>query len=396
MGGGALERVHPDRRRKRDGHARPVGRADAGSAVIVEFGGKSFSTTAGTGGAWKPAVIDQYERPSKHFSRKITVSSKDVPEPKALRYCHERPFAGTLYGDNALPVAPFELVDPSYDKTTRESTLMPVPANADPDGWWMKRHAEKLAEIAANKDRRYDVVMIGDSITHFLESKPERGGEAYAQFTKDFKVLNLGYGGDRTENVIWRELNGELDGYRAKVFTVMIGTNNNDWGDSDPEHVSYGIRRVLTTNANAPTLNVTGGTFENNANLSGWNVTITGSDVTLKGDLSSVDFTVAPGGSYKLDFPANPDKGTTYVLLKTAANTPKPDFDEPKVGPLSRREIDVLTYIAQGKTHEEIGIIGGISAETVRTHMKSILRKLDCANAPAAVSRAYELGILRA
>ncbi len=72
------------------------------------------------------------------------------------------------------------------------------------------------------------------------------------------------------------------------------------------------------------------------------------------------------------------------------------DFDEPKVGPLSRREIDVLSYIAQGKTHEEIGIIGGISAETVRTHMKSILRKLDCANAPAAVSRAYELGILRA
>ncbi len=72
------------------------------------------------------------------------------------------------------------------------------------------------------------------------------------------------------------------------------------------------------------------------------------------------------------------------------------DFDEPKVGPLSRREIDVLSYIAQGKTHEEIGIIGGISAETVRSHMKSILRKLDCANAPAAVSRAYELGILRA
>ena len=202
---------------------------------------------AGADGKWQPAVIDQYERPSKHFSRKITVSSAAVPEPKALRYCHARPFVGSLYGDNALPVAPFELIDPSYDKTTRESTLLPVPANADPEGWWMKRHAEKLAEIAANKDRRYDIVMLGDSITHFMESKPERGGEAYAQFTKDYKVLNLGYGGDRTENVIWRELNGELDGYRAKLFTVMIGTNNNDWGDSDPEHVSYGIRRVLMT-----------------------------------------------------------------------------------------------------------------------------------------------------
>lgn len=202
---------------------------------------------AGADGAWMPAVIDQYERPSKHFGRKITVSARDVPEPKALRYCHERPFAASLYGDNALPVAPFELIDPSYDKTTRESTLMPVPANTDPEGWWMKRHAEKLAEIAANKDRKFDIVMLGDSITHFMESKPERGGDAYAQFTNDYKVLNLGYGGDRTENVIWRELNGELDGYRARLFTVMIGTNNNDWGDSDPEHVSYGIRRILMT-----------------------------------------------------------------------------------------------------------------------------------------------------
>ena len=30
------------------------GRADAGSTVTVEFGGKSFSTTAGTDGAWRP------------------------------------------------------------------------------------------------------------------------------------------------------------------------------------------------------------------------------------------------------------------------------------------------------------------------------------------------------
>lgn len=72
------------------------------------------------------------------------------------------------------------------------------------------------------------------------------------------------------------------------------------------------------------------------------------------------------------------------------------DFDEAKPGPLSAREMDILRYVAQGKTHEEIGIIHDISAETVRTHMKSILRKLDSTNAPAAVSRAYELGILRA
>ena len=71
-------------------------------------------------------------------------------------------------------------------------------------------------------------------------------------------------------------------------------------------------------------------------------------------------------------------------------------FDEPKRGPLSPRELEVLKFIAIGKTHEEIGIIGSISSETVRSHVKNILRKLDVPNSAGAVNRAYELGILRA
>ena len=127
---------------------------------------------------------------------------------------------------------------------------------------------------------------------------------------------------------------------------------------------------------------------------------------TLKANGASSEFItanlpceiLAGGATIDTDYPVTV-KATSFSgvggLTKKGSGTPD-DFDEPKVGPLSRREIDVLSYIAQGKTHEEIGIIGGISAETVRSHMKSILRKLDCANAPAAVSRAYELGILRA
>ena len=71
-------------------------------------------------------------------------------------------------------------------------------------------------------------------------------------------------------------------------------------------------------------------------------------------------------------------------------------FDEPKRGPLSPRELEVLKYIALGKTQDEIGIIDGISPETVRSHVKNILRKLDVPNSAGAVNRAYELGILRA
>lgn len=71
-------------------------------------------------------------------------------------------------------------------------------------------------------------------------------------------------------------------------------------------------------------------------------------------------------------------------------------FDEETNGPLSPREKEILFYISQGKTHEEIGIILGISSETVRTHTKSIQRKLDCTNSASSVTRAFELGILRA
>lgn len=71
-------------------------------------------------------------------------------------------------------------------------------------------------------------------------------------------------------------------------------------------------------------------------------------------------------------------------------------FDEVKTGPLSPRETEIVRYISQGKTHEEIGIILGISSETVRSHTKSIQRKLDCTNSASAVTRAFELGILRA
>lgn len=63
---------------------------------------------------------------------------------------------------------------------------------------------------------------------------------------------------------------------------------------------------------------------------------------------------------------------------------------------LTVRELDVLKLVAQGKQREEIATTLGIGAESVKTHLKGIMTKLNCPNATGAVSRAYELGILRA
>ena len=104
--------------------------------------------------------------------------------------------------------------------------------------WWTRRMLEKRSQIA-DSNGEFDLVMLGDSITHFWELS---GGEAYAALTNAYSVLNLGYGGDNTRQVIWRTLNGELDGYRAKLVMLMIGTNNHN---DTPQEIAAGVRRIL-------------------------------------------------------------------------------------------------------------------------------------------------------
>ena len=111
-------------------------------------------------------------------------------------------------------------------------------------GWWEKRHAEKLAQIASSGGK-IDIVFIGDSITHNWEGArgpgSDHGGKPLAELKKKYSVLNLGFGGDGTQNVLWRLLNGELDGYAAKYIVLMIGTNNG----GRPENTAAGIRAIL-------------------------------------------------------------------------------------------------------------------------------------------------------
>lgn len=117
-----------------------------------------------------------------------------------------------------------------------------VETASTPHHWTMERFWEKEREVASLKGREVDLVMVGDSITHFWESKNPEGWKA---FTAGKTVLNLGYGGDRTENVIWRIGHGELDGYTAKVVTVMIGTNNNSANATDPANTAEGVKKIV-------------------------------------------------------------------------------------------------------------------------------------------------------
>ena len=77
------------------------------------------------------------------------------------------------------------------------------------DYWWANRFLSRRSLIEAAKGRTVDVVLLGDSMVHFWEWKHP---DSWAKFTEGRTVLNLGYGGDKTENIIWRNEHGELDG----------------------------------------------------------------------------------------------------------------------------------------------------------------------------------------
>ena len=110
--------------------------------------------------------------------------------------------------------------------------------------WWIPRHEEKLARIRelAAAHRPVDLVFIGDSITHNWEKD---GQAVWARHYAKYNALDLGFGGDHTENVLWRLQHGEIDGIRPKVAVVMIGTNNTGDRLEDPRSTAAGIRRIL-------------------------------------------------------------------------------------------------------------------------------------------------------
>jgi len=69
-------------------------------------------------------------------------------------------------------------------------------------------------------------------------------------------------------------------------------------------------------------------------------------------------------------------------------------LDSVDLGPLSRRELEVLTLAAEGLSNGEIGDALVISGRTVGTHVEHVLEKLGAPNRAAAVAHAIREGLV--
>ncbi len=117
------------------------------------------------------------------------------------------------------------------------------------DAGWVKRF-EQLSNNAAGFDG--ELIFIGDSITQGWEG----GGKAtWEKYFAKRGALNLGISGDRTQHVLWRLANGNLEGIKPsrtgkRVAVIMIGTNNTGQGGNPPvtnsaEEIADGIVGIV-------------------------------------------------------------------------------------------------------------------------------------------------------
>jgi DNA-binding NarL/FixJ family response regulator len=84
--------------------------------------------------------------------------------------------------------------------------------------------------------------------------------------------------------------------------------------------------------------------------------------------------------------------GEIYMPLHLMQDEPNKKAID--AGPLSGREMTVLSHLGEGRKNKEIAITLGLSEGTVKMHVMSICKKLDATNRTQAVVIARDVGLL--
>lgn len=101
---------------------------------------------------------------------------------------------------------------------------------------------------------RIDVYFEGDSITRRWGTSDEQYKSFLENWRQNFfgwNAADFGWGGDKTENILWRLNNGELDSVNPRIIVVMAGTNNvgnvSPQSNDDPRvrNITRGIKALL-------------------------------------------------------------------------------------------------------------------------------------------------------
>src|SRR6185295_20244752 len=71
------------------------------------------------------------------------------------------------------------------------------------------------------------------------------GKQVWTDRYAKYNAVNLGIGGDRTQHVLYRLQNGNLEGIKPKAAVVMIGTNNSNGEDNSAQQIAEGVKAIV-------------------------------------------------------------------------------------------------------------------------------------------------------
>ncbi len=127
---------------------------------------------------------------------------------------------------------------PTWRQTTPTRLILSRPEPRWHRDQWLKRHQAMNDRV---RQGNVDLIMIGDSITHWFDREGKAVWDRY--FGKN--AVNLAISGDRTEHVLWRLENGNVENIAPKIAVVMIGTNNHM--SSPPPYTARDIGLIVQT-----------------------------------------------------------------------------------------------------------------------------------------------------
>lgn len=139
-----------------------------------------------------------------------------------------------------LVLLPLLLTCASFSQETNNSAKNPalVPATRSNPVNWLSRHEVFVQQAKAGG---IDLLFMGDSITDFWRN---RGKTVWEKSYGQRHAANFGISGDRTQHVLWRIENGELDGIDPRVIVLMIGTNNS--GSDSSDQIAEGVEKIVS------------------------------------------------------------------------------------------------------------------------------------------------------
>ena len=86
--------------------------------------------------------------------------------------------------------------------------------------------------------------------------------------------------------------------------------------------------------------------------------------------------------------------GFNPIILEFPESQPFSKKENRKKIHITRREIEVLQWLQQGKSSWEISNILGVSERTVNFHVYNIMEKIEAVNRPQMVTIALRLGLI--